>query len=159
MVFYVITSMIGMLPIPWTMTAELFPMEIRGIAHSIAYSAANGLMFASVQSYVSLEHLFGGVAGVQWFFAVVALMGLIYAFVFLPETHGKKLSVIVDYFNYNTIYLGQKSNKQKETGEHGDGDGTPRSPERKPIVKSSRVSKEDLDKSTNGQNKNLIESA
>lgn len=43
--------MIGLLTIPWTMTAELFPMEIRGIAHSISYSMANLLMFAAIQSY------------------------------------------------------------------------------------------------------------
>lgn len=33
LLMYVVTSMIGLLPIPWTMTAELFPIEIRGVAH------------------------------------------------------------------------------------------------------------------------------
>lgn len=100
--------MIGLLPIPWTMTAELFPLEIRGVAHSIAYSSANALMFASVQSYRSLERLCGGPHGVQWFFAVIAILGGIYAFIFLPETHKKKLNQIQDYFKLNTIFFLQK---------------------------------------------------
>lgn len=104
--------MIGLLPIPWTMTAELFPIEIRGIAHSIAYSIANILMFASVQSYWSLTNIFGGASGIQWFFAVIALTASVYSLVFLPETHGKKLSEITQYFNHNTIFLGSgKSSK------------------------------------------------
>lgn len=52
--------MVGMLTIPWTMTAELFPTEIRGIAHSISYSIANLLMFAALQSYRSLQDFLGG---------------------------------------------------------------------------------------------------
>ncbi len=46
--------MIGMLTIPWTMTAELFPTDIRGIGHSLSYSMANVLMFAAIQSYRSV---------------------------------------------------------------------------------------------------------
>lgn len=42
------------------MTAELFPTEIRGIAHSISYSMANLLMFAALQSYRSLQAFLGG---------------------------------------------------------------------------------------------------
>lgn len=60
LLLYVCTSMVGMLTIPWTMTAELFPTEIRGIAHSISYSLANVLMFAAVQSYLDLTALMGG---------------------------------------------------------------------------------------------------
>ena len=60
LLLYVCTSMIGMLTIPWTMTAELFPTEIRGIAQSISYAMANILMFAAVQSYRGLTDLLGG---------------------------------------------------------------------------------------------------
>lgn len=60
LLLYVCTSMVGMLTIPWTMTAELFPTEIRGMAHSISYSIANILMFAAVQSYRNLTQFLGG---------------------------------------------------------------------------------------------------
>lgn len=49
--------MIGLLTIPWTMTAELFPNEIRGVAHSISYSMANILMFFAIQVYRYENHI------------------------------------------------------------------------------------------------------
>lgn len=149
---YVVTSMIGLLPIPWTMTAELFPIEIRGVAHSIAYSIANLLMFASVQSYVSLVSIFNGAHGVQWFFAVVALAGLVYALIFLPETHGKKLKDIESYFLYNTIYFG--SNKS-ESGKKQQGKKS--MVHNKPIVKNTRVTDKDYVKASNGQSERMID--
>lgn len=150
---YVITSMIGLLPIPWTMTAELFPIEIRGVAHSIAYSIANLLMFASVQSYVSLVHIFNGIHGVQWFFAVIALAGLVYALIFLPETHGKKLKDIENYFLYNTIYFGSKKIMEEENRKQGKNKSAVLN---KPIVKNTRVTDRDYVKATNGQNEKMI---
>lgn len=51
LLLYVSSSMIGLLTIPWTMTAELFPTDIRGLGHSISYSMANVLMFIAVQCY------------------------------------------------------------------------------------------------------------
>lgn len=105
---YVVTSMIGLLSIPWTMTAELFPIEIRGIAHSFTNGFANLLMFFSIQSYYSLTKLFGGVSGIQYFFAVISVGGAVYSYIFLPETHMKKLSQIQEYFTHNLMYLGQK---------------------------------------------------
>nr|XP_022901994.1 facilitated trehalose transporter Tret1-2 homolog [Onthophagus taurus]XP_022901995.1 facilitated trehalose transporter Tret1-2 homolog [Onthophagus taurus] len=144
LVIYVITSMIGLLPIPWTMSAELFPLEIRGVAQSLSYSIANTLMFAAIQSYYPLERLFGGAAGVQFFFGVMALAGLVYSFVFQPETHGKKLTDIVEYFNENTIYLLAKKKEKKGK-------------EKKPIVKN-RAAKTDVEKADDkGQSKNLME--
>ncbi|KAK9875935.1 hypothetical protein WA026_011038 [Henosepilachna vigintioctopunctata] len=107
--FYVVASMFGLLSIPWTMTAELFPIEIRAVAHSWIYSGAYLIMFFSVQNYHALEKLCGGVAEVQWFFGVVSMAGLVYAVFFLPETHGSELSEIEDYFRSNTIYLWRKT--------------------------------------------------
>ncbi|EFA04822.2 Facilitated trehalose transporter Tret1-2 homolog-like Protein [Tribolium castaneum] len=112
LLFYVVASMVGLLTIPWTMTAELFPLKIRSMAHSISTSIVNLIMFFAVQNYVSMEVALGGSAGVQWFFAGLSLGAVLFTFVFLPETHRKKLSEIEDYFKHNTIYLGQKT---KET--------------------------------------------
>lgn len=113
LVIYVITSMIGLLSIPWTIIAELFPLAIRGIAHSIVYSLANLIMFAAIQSYFDLEKLLGGSSGVQFFFGIVSLGGLVYSYVFLPETHRMKLSDIEKYFLKHTTYLSLNSEKKK----------------------------------------------
>ncbi|XP_066154003.1 facilitated trehalose transporter Tret1-like isoform X1 [Euwallacea fornicatus] len=137
---YVITSMIGLLPIPWTMTAELFPIEIRGVAHSICYSANNLLLFASVQSFYSLEDWFGGIVGIQWFFAVISVLAGVYTIIFLPETHNKKLSEIRDYFlNSGAIYLFAKHNKKAPEAERK---STSRAP--KNIVKTERLLNNDV---------------
>lgn len=99
------------------MTAELFPIEIRGVAQSLSYSIANLLMFLAVQSYYTLDKILGGTAGIQWFFAVVSILASIYVFIVLPETHNKKLSEITEYFVNNTIFLTsekKKSNTQKK---------------------------------------------
>lgn len=110
---YVCSSMMGLLSIPWTMTAEMFPTEIRGIGHSIAYSMANVLMFAAIQSYRSLSDALGGAFAVQWFFAGVAILGFFFALIFLPETHGKKLSEIEAYFRGD--YKKMKNKGEKTT--------------------------------------------
>lgn len=110
---YVCCSMMGLLSIPWTMTAELFPTEIRGIGHSIAYSMANVLMFAAIQSYRTLSDALGGAYAVQWFFAGVAILGFFFALIFLPETHGKKLSEIEAYFRGD--YKKMKKNKSEKS--------------------------------------------
>lgn len=136
--------MIGLLPIPWTMTAELFPIEIRGVAHSIAYSIANIIMFASVQSYWALTNTFGGASGLQWFFAVIALTASVYSLVFLPETHGKKLSEITEYFNHNLIFLGS-------------GRSTEVKKQRKPVVRQDIV-KSNV-KADTSQSEKLLNSA
>lgn len=149
-ILYVVTSMIGLLTIPWTMTAELFPTEIRGLAHSVAYSIANLIMFASVQSYRDLSRLLGGSHGVQWFFAVVSVAGMIYAWIFLPETHGKKLIEIQQYFETNTIYLGQEKKKRKAA--------LLKDTTKKPIVIASRVTDEDVKKAKVGQKEKMINS-
>jgi facilitated trehalose transporter len=60
LLLYVVASMVGLLTIPWTMTAELFPLKIRSMAHSIATSIVNIIMFFAVQNYVNMESALGG---------------------------------------------------------------------------------------------------
>lgn len=114
LLLYVITSMIGLLPIPWTMTAELFPTEIRGIGHSLSLSLAHVIMFIGVQSYWVLVDVLGGIAGLQWFFAVISIGASLYIYIVVPETHNKKLSEITQYFNENTIFLGSQKKRKKQ---------------------------------------------
>ncbi|OAD54262.1 Facilitated trehalose transporter Tret1 [Eufriesea mexicana] len=114
LLLYVCTSMVGMLTIPWTMTAELFPTEIRGIAHSISYSIANMLMFAALQSYRSLQDFLGGSHAVQWFFAGVSITAVVFVWLLLPETHGKKLSEIEEYFHNHFLAVGVESKSKRK---------------------------------------------
>jgi MFS family permease len=105
--------MIGLLSIPWTMTAELFPTEIRGLAHGVTISIAHIMMFVSIQCYRDVRDLLGGAHAVQWFFAVMALGGAIFVYIFLPETHGRTLADIEEYFKENFIYIRRKPPVQR----------------------------------------------
>lgn len=95
------------------MTAELFPTEIRGLAHGVTISFAHIMMFVSIQCYRDVRDLLGGAHAVQWFFAVMALGGAVFVYIFLPETHGRKLADIEDYFKENCIYIRRKTPEQR----------------------------------------------
>ncbi|KAF2882020.1 hypothetical protein ILUMI_24168 [Ignelater luminosus] len=112
LVLYVLSLMIGVLPIPFAVTAEMFPLVIRGIGNSLVFCIANLLMFASLQSYYTLESVFGGSHGLQYFYAISLFGGLVFSFVFLPETFNKKLSDIEDYFWHHTTYLSVKPDEK-----------------------------------------------
>lgn len=152
LLLYVMTTMLDLLPIPWTTTAELFPLDIREVAHSIIMSVANLIMFFSIQSYRSLSRFFGGSSEVQYFFGVVALLSLIYTFIFLPETHRKKLSEIENYFYTNTTYIGHNSSCAKKKSVKNS------SQARKQIVRNSRATGKDFNTALNGQDEKMMNS-
>lgn len=110
---YMTVGVIGLMSIPWTMTAELFPIEIRGMAHGLMVSIGNLMMFAALKIFPFLEDWLGGNYAVQWMFAGFSLGATIFIFIFLPETHGKELSEIQEYFSMNSVYILRTRNKQK----------------------------------------------
>lgn len=108
LLFYVVASTLGLLPIPNMMMAELFPLEIRGIGYSVSYSLCCVLMFIALQSYYSMSDFFGGASNLQWFFAVICLGGAVYSYVLLPETFGMRLIDITKYFKKKFVYIGHR---------------------------------------------------
>lgn len=116
LLLYVCMSMIGLLTIPWTMTAELFPDDIRELAHSISYSMANILMFIAVQVYRPLQRFLGSSYALQWFFSVVSLIGFFYGLYILPETHGKKLAEIEASFMKKSLSRPDSGKSVKSRG-------------------------------------------
>jgi facilitated trehalose transporter len=115
MLLYVCASMIGLLTIPWIMSAEVFPTEIRGLAHSLTYCFANVIMFAAIKSYRSIQELLGGSFAIQWFFAVISLCGFFFGLFVMPETHGKKLSEIEAYFRGDHKQTKKSMDQRAET--------------------------------------------
>jgi facilitated trehalose transporter len=115
MLLYVCASMIGLLTIPWIMSAEVFPTEIRGLAHSVTYCFANIIMFAAIKSYRSIQDYLGGSFAIQWFFAAISLCGFFFGLFVMPETQGKKLSEIEAYFRGDHKKTKTTSVQQPET--------------------------------------------
>ncbi|KAJ1527563.1 hypothetical protein ONE63_007529 [Megalurothrips usitatus] len=109
---YVAFSCCGLLTVPWTMTAELFPDQLRDVGQSFSVFIADMLMFAGLQLYPTLKNVLQhgeitGAVGLQWFFATVALLNVVFVIFFLPETHGKTLQEIEEHYQYNTMWLGR----------------------------------------------------
>ncbi|XP_034248386.1 facilitated trehalose transporter Tret1-like [Thrips palmi] len=109
---YVSMSCCGLLTLPWTMTAELFPDRLRDVGQSFAVFTANLIEFAALQLYPTLMNglQYGpvtGPVGIQWFFAAVALANVVFAIFFLPETRGKSLQEIEEHYQFNTLWLGR----------------------------------------------------
>lgn len=102
---YMTVGVMGLMSIPWTMTAELFSIEIRGMAHGLMVAIGNLIMFAALKIYPFLEDMLGGIYAVQWMFAGFSFAAVIFIFTFLPETHGKELSEIQEYFSKHTVYI------------------------------------------------------
>lgn len=52
--------------------------------------------------FSDLSAVLGGAYAIQYFFAGTSIIAFFFALLFLPETHGKKLSDIEAYFKGNT---------------------------------------------------------
>lgn len=105
LLLYICMSTLGLLSVPWTMTAEMYPLEVRGIMQGLTVCVAHILMFIAIKSYYTLSELLGGSHGIQLFFAGISILGLIFLYIFLPETHNKSLEEIESYFSNNTMYV------------------------------------------------------
>lgn len=99
---YITFVSLGLVPLPWAMNGEVFPLAVReygsGISSCVAFVAfflvvkTSPILFAQIGAYGTFS-LYGG----------VALIGTTFLCVFLPETKDKTLQEIEDYFkNTNT---------------------------------------------------------
>jgi SP family arabinose:H+ symporter-like MFS transporter len=84
-------------PVVWVLTAEIFPLEIRGKAVSLAL-----FMNWVAQLFVSWVFLFIvemiGIGSTFFLFAFSSLLALLFVYFFVPETKGKTLEEIQEYW-------------------------------------------------------------
>ncbi|XP_046674673.1 uncharacterized protein LOC124363469 [Homalodisca vitripennis] len=98
---YVLTSNVAYSSIFWAIMGEVFPTSVRGVANGIENSFGYFLCFLAVNLYTRLEHSFSSLQ-LFLFFAVSGSAGTLLLFLFLPETRGKTLLEIEDYFKGTT---------------------------------------------------------
>lgn len=110
LLLYIVFSSIGITIIPYIIAGELFSLKIRGVAYSLIVALSSLFVFAISQCYFLLYHLFGGSANLQYFFASMCLLMMVFVFLFLPETHKRKLIDIENYFWKHTIYIRSREN-------------------------------------------------
>eukprot|EP01102_Stenamoeba_stenopodia_P002606 TRINITY_DN12466_c0_g1_i1.p1 TRINITY_DN12466_c0_g1~~TRINITY_DN12466_c0_g1_i1.p1 ORF type:complete len:729 (+),score=158.11 TRINITY_DN12466_c0_g1_i1:291-2189(+) len=80
-------------PVGWVLPSEIFPMKVRGQAMSVTCSFNYVINFVVALTFLDLVSAFGQV-GAFYFYAGVSFVGLIFVYVFVPETKGKTLEEI-----------------------------------------------------------------
>lgn len=98
--FYVCTSSIGLVVVPWTLIGELLPISIRGIGGGFMVSLAYIIMFGTIKCYPYALNAMG-VQGIFFFFSFMSLIATSFVYLFLPETLGKTFAEIESYFVSN----------------------------------------------------------
>ncbi|CAH2979458.1 unnamed protein product [Chilo suppressalis] len=91
-------SMVGFLQLPWIMSGELYPQDIRGVMSGATSCCAYVLIFFNIKTYPQLENLLTS-NGTLYLFGGCALLGAAYCYFFLPETKGKTLTEIMRQFD------------------------------------------------------------
>ncbi|XP_031348940.1 facilitated trehalose transporter Tret1-like isoform X2 [Photinus pyralis] len=91
-VFFIVFSL-GFGPIPWMISSELFPSEIKSVASSAAGTFNWFIAFLITKFYLSLKNAVGGDV-TFYIFSVISLIGTIFCVFVVPETKGKSLEEI-----------------------------------------------------------------
>ncbi|XP_013199414.1 facilitated trehalose transporter Tret1 isoform X2 [Amyelois transitella] len=81
--------------LPYVMQAELFPVNVKAVASSLATMLACVLSFLVTKCYQNLKDMFGHYS-VFWSFAVVGYFGILFVYFCVPETKGKTLEEVQD---------------------------------------------------------------
>lgn len=103
MTLYIFTSTLGYLVIPFVMVGEIYPSKVKDILSGL--SVAIGYLFSAitVKTYPDMLRLMS-IEGVFLFFAIISLVGVLFIFLFLPETKGKTLREIEDIFSKKKVF-------------------------------------------------------
>jgi MFS transporter, SP family, solute carrier family 2 (myo-inositol transporter), member 13 len=94
---YLLAFSVGMGPVPWAVNAEIYPLQMRGVASGIAGTAnwlTNGVVSQTFLSLVTSMRA----SGTFGIYAAIAAQGFIWAAVFLPETKGLTLDEVQQIF-------------------------------------------------------------
>ncbi|MGD0606541.1 MAG: MFS transporter [Streptosporangiaceae bacterium] len=94
---YVLAFAIGMGPIFWLFSAEIFPTRLRGYGSSMS---ATGNWTADLLISISFLTLVAGIglSGTFWIYGFFALVSVVFVYRLAPETRARPLEAIEDYW-------------------------------------------------------------
>ncbi|XP_028140608.1 facilitated trehalose transporter Tret1 isoform X1 [Diabrotica virgifera virgifera] len=93
-------SMVGMLPVPWVMVGEMFPLKVRPIMSGIVVSLAQLLIFICAKIYINMNDALN-FSGTLIVFVVASILAAVYSKTILTETKNKTLEEIEAHFRGN----------------------------------------------------------
>lgn len=94
---FIFTGTLGILTLPFTMVAEMYPQKTRGVAVGVTMSLAFIMSFANIKTFQTVFETFGSVTMFSYY-AFIAFLATLFAIFILPETKGKSFQQIEEYF-------------------------------------------------------------
>ena len=101
LIVFIVAFSLGWGPIPWLVMSEIFPVQVRGLASSIATLFNWTMAFIVTWQFANMQETFHQY-GSFWFFGCWCAISFIYVAAFLPETKGKSLEEIQEHFEEHT---------------------------------------------------------
>uniref|UniRef100_A0A182IUY7 Major facilitator superfamily (MFS) profile domain-containing protein n=1 Tax=Anopheles atroparvus TaxID=41427 RepID=A0A182IUY7_ANOAO len=97
LISYIVFVGIGLFPLPWCMTGEIFPAATRGLGSGLTSSFNFVCFFVVVKTGPTLFATVG-VNGTFLVYGVISLLGTLLLYVILPETKNRTLQEIEEQF-------------------------------------------------------------
>ncbi|XP_068083952.1 facilitated trehalose transporter Tret1 [Anabrus simplex] len=97
LILFMIGYSIGYCTLPYLMMGELLPVRQRSFLSSAAGSFNMVVMFVVLKTYPNLKAALGK-DGAFWFYSAMCILSCVFVAVMLPETKGKSLEQIEEYF-------------------------------------------------------------
>jgi len=96
---YMAFDPLGLSSIPFVYMAEFYSGELRSLLSGVTIGLSNLELFIVVKTFPMLSAKYGD-AATFWFYSGFCLIAVIFTLLFIPETKGKSLEDIENYFNY-----------------------------------------------------------
>ena len=97
LIFFIFSSTLGFLTLPFSMIAEMYPQRSRGLAAGLTIFAGYFMSFINIKIYPTLNASFGN-SVIFTFYGVISVLGIFFVHFCLLETKGKSLIEIENYF-------------------------------------------------------------
>ncbi len=94
---YIASFAFSLGPVGWIMVSEILPLRIRGVAMSACTVSNFAFNFVVVLSFLPMVNSIGE-ASTFWIYAVICLICLFFVYYMVPETKGKSLEDIENYW-------------------------------------------------------------
>jgi len=96
-VCYIIFIAISLAPLGWLLISEVFPLPVKGVGMSIGSLSHWGFNAVIAFTFLKLVNAFGTDV-TFWLYALVCVAGLIWGYIYVPETKGRSLEEIEEHW-------------------------------------------------------------